>query len=88
MPWPEFSELSFGFSFLREFERRHTRKGTFPSAPDFITQADEATKGYDVETALDDGCPVFFQFKRSYVLTTRRAKEIKLRNFAAPVYIG
>ena len=27
MPWPNFSELSFGFSFLREFERQHTPKG-------------------------------------------------------------
>ena len=49
MPWPDFSELSFGFSFLREFEREHTPGGFFPSAPDFISQNDEAALGYDVE---------------------------------------
>jgi hypothetical protein len=54
MPWPGFSELSFGFSFLREFERQHAPGGSFPAAPDFISQNEEATKGYDVEIALKD----------------------------------
>jgi hypothetical protein len=75
MPWPDFSELSFGFAFLREFERQHATKGSFPSAPDFISQNVEARKGYDV-SVVDGSTPVFFQFKRSFVLTTRRAKEI------------
>lgn len=84
MPWPDFSELSFGFSFLREFERLHAPGGTFPSAPDFISQADEASLGYDVEAALHNSTPVFFQFKRSFVLTTHIAKEIKNGDFSHP----
>jgi hypothetical protein len=44
MPWPGFSELSFGFGFLREFERQHAPDGSFPSAPDFISQNEEAKK--------------------------------------------
>jgi hypothetical protein len=84
VPWPDFSELSFGFAFLREFERRHASGGTFPSAPDFISQNDEAKKGYDV-AVLEGSTPVFFQFKRSYLLTTRRAKEIQAGDFTDPV---
>ena len=84
MPWPDFSELSFGFSFLKEFERLHAPNGKFPTAPDFITQSDEATKGYDVEAALEGSAPVFFQFKRSFVLTTANAKEIKGGDFTNP----
>jgi hypothetical protein len=84
MPWPDFSELSFGFSFLREFERLHAPNGKFPTAPDFITQNDEATKGYDVKAALEGSAPVFFQFKRSFVLTTHNAKEIRDGDFNSP----
>ena len=83
MPWPDFSELSFGFSFLREFERLYAPNGKFPTAPDFITQSNEATKGYDVEAALEGSAPVFFQFKRSFVLTTGNAKEIKNEDFSS-----
>ena len=85
MPWPDFSELSFGFSFLREFERLHAPSGEFPSAPDFISQTDEASLGYDVEAALAGSNPVFFQFKRSFVLTTNKAKEIQNGDFPHPV---
>lgn len=85
MPWPDFSELSFGFSFLREFERLHAPGGKFPSAPDFISQADEASLGYDVEASLVQSNPVFFQFKRSFVLTTNKAKEIQNGDFSSPV---
>lgn len=86
MPWPDFSELSFGYSFLREFERLHASGGIFPAAPDFISQAVEATKGYDVKI-LSNSIPVFFQFKRSFVLTTGNAREIKNGDFAAtPLY--
>ena len=84
VPWPDFSELSFGFAFLREFERRHAPGGTFPSAPDFISQNDEAKKGYDV-SVLHESTPVFFQFKRSFVLTTRKANEIQCGDFTDPV---
>jgi hypothetical protein len=84
VPWPDFSELSFGFSFLREYERLHAPGGEFPSAPDFISQADEASLGYDVEAALADSTPVFFQFKRSFVLTTSRANEIQNGDFSGP----
>lgn len=83
MPWPDFSELSFGYGFLREFERLHAPKGKFPAAPDFISQAAEATKGYDVKV-LSNSTPVFFQFKRSFVLTTGNAREIQMGDFAGP----
>jgi hypothetical protein len=82
MPWPDFSELSFGYSFLREFERSYSPGGAFPAAPDFISQADEASLGYDVEAALEGAAPVFFQFKRSFVLTIKSAKEVKCGDFA------
>jgi len=84
MPWPDFSELSFGFAFLREFERHHTNGGHFPLAPNFITAAQEAKDGYDVKV-VNGGIPVFFQFKRSYVLKTRAAKEIKSGDFNSPI---
>jgi hypothetical protein len=84
VPWPGFSELSFGFAFLREFERRHAPGGTFPSAPNFISQNAEAKEGYDV-SVLEGSTPVFFQFKRSFLLTTRRANEIQSGDFTDPV---
>lgn len=84
MPWPDFSELSFGFAFLREFERYYTNGGHFPLAPSFITAAQEAKSGYDVKV-VNGGTPVFFQFKRSYVLKTRAAKEIKSGDFNNPI---
>jgi hypothetical protein len=74
VPLPDFSELTFGYAFLREFERLYTLGGYFPAAPDFITQAAEATLGYDV-SVLDGGTPVFFQFKRSFVVKSYRATE-------------
>lgn len=79
MPLPDFSELTFGFAFLREFERRYTRGGSFPAAPDFITQAEEANKGYDVGV-LNGATPVYFQFKRSFVVRTTRATEFQSQN--------
>jgi hypothetical protein len=85
LPWPAFSELSFGFSFLREFEKLHAPEGKFPSAPDFITQNDEASKGYDVMALLENSAPVYFQFKRSFILTTRNATEIQAGDFTDPI---
>lgn len=85
MPWPDHSELTFGFSFLREFERQYTLDGEFPKAPDFISQYDEAMKGYDVEAALDNSTPVFFQFKRSFVIKSPLASEIQSGDFLGPV---
>lgn len=85
MPWPEFSELSFAYSFLRDFERRYTPTGSFPAAPDFITQASEATQGYDVEVAIEGGTPVFLQFKRSFVIRSKAAREIANGPFAGPI---
>lgn len=84
MPWPDFTELSFGYCFLREFESRYVAGGIFPKAPDFISQYKEATKGYDVEVAIDRATPVFLQFKRSFVLTTKNAKEIRDGHFVDP----
>ena len=52
MAWPDFTELSFGYCFLRELESRYTHGGRFPKAPDFISQHEEATEGYDVEGAM------------------------------------
>lgn len=40
MPWPDFTELTFGYAYLRELERRHASTGGFPLAPDFIRQND------------------------------------------------
>jgi len=84
MPWPDFTELTFGFAFLREFEQTYVHGGRFPKAPDFISQGAEATKGYDVEIALDAATPVFLQLKRSYVLVRKNAKEIQDGSFSAP----
>lgn len=75
MAYPGFSELSFGYCFLRELESRHTHGGRFPKAPDFISQHDEATKGYDVEVALDGAVPLFIQLKRSDVMIGDYARE-------------
>lgn len=75
MPYPDFSELTFGFAFLREFEREFCDDQHFPSAPDFITQHDEASLGYDVEAQYGAGTPVFFQFKRSFVVKSGHALE-------------
>jgi hypothetical protein len=84
LPWPDFTELSFGFCFLREFERQYVAGGSFPRAPDFISQYKEATEGHDVEIALEDSTPVFLQFKRSMVLTRRNAREITCGDYADP----
>ena len=56
MPWPDFTELTFGYVFLREFERYYVHGGRFPKAPDFISQGEEATKGYDVEIVIRRTC--------------------------------
>jgi hypothetical protein len=84
MPWPDFTELTFGYAFLREFEHDYVDGGTFPKAPDFISQYDEATEGHDVKIAISDATPIFIQFKRSYVLTTKRAKEIAAGHYYDP----
>ena len=84
MPWPDFTEFTFGYVFLREFEQNYVHGGCFPKAPDFISQWDEATEGYDVEIALSDATPVYLQLKRSYVLVQRNAKEIRNGPYSDP----
>ena len=84
MPWPDFTELTFGYVFLREFETNYVYGGQFPKAPDFISQWDEATKGYDVEISLSDATPVYLQLKRSFVLERRNAKEFRDRIYHDP----
>lgn len=84
MPWPDFTELTFGFAFLREFEQNYVHGGRFPKAPDFISQGAEATKGYDVKIAMSDASPVYLQLKRSYVLVTKNAKEIRDGLYSVP----
>ncbi|WP_017668274.1 hypothetical protein [Sandarakinorhabdus sp. AAP62] len=81
MPWPEFTELSFGYCFLRELETKYTTGGRFPRAPDFISQYAEKTKGYDVEVAMDGAVPLFIQLKRSMVIRSANARE-----FASPFF--
>lgn len=77
MAYPDFSELSFGYCFLRELETLHSSGGRFPKAPDFITQHDEATEGYDVEVSLDGAVPLFIQLKRSEVMVGDTAREFQ-----------
>ena len=84
MPWPDFTELTFGFAFLCELEQKYTPGGRFPNAPEFISQRAEATRGYDVEVTLDGTTPTFFQIKRSYVLVRRSAREIQQGPFTDP----
>lgn len=84
MPWPDFTELSFGWAYLAEFEKAHVPGGRFPKAPEFISQGEEATKGYDAKVTLSDSTPVFLQLKRSFVLTTKRAREIKDGSYPEP----
>ena len=84
MPWPDFTELTFGYVFLREFEQDYVYGGCFPKAPDFISQWEEARAGYDVEIALSDATPVYLQLKRSFVLVKRSAKEIRDGIYASP----
>lgn len=89
MPWPDFTELTFGFAYLREFEKLYVHGGRFPKAPDFISQGAEATKGYDVEIAMNNAAPVFIQLKRSKVMVQANAKEMddpKCRFSSNPVF--
>jgi hypothetical protein len=83
LAWPNFSELTFAFAFLRELEALH---GPYAVLPNFITQAEEATAGYDTEVSLG-GTVLFIQFKRSEVMTSSLAKEFWAPDFVAkPVY--
>ena len=84
MDWPDFTELTFGYAYLRELERRYASGGSFPLAPDFISQSDEADKGYDAEVMLNGATPLFIQFKRSFVLTRSNAKEIQDGTYSSP----
>ncbi len=84
MPWPDFTELTFGYAYLRELERRNTSGGSFPLAPDFISQNDEAEKGYDVKVTLDGATPLFIQFKRSFVVTRSNGKEVLDGTYGGP----
>lgn len=84
MPWPDFTELSFGYCFLREVENRYVSGSASPKAPDFIRQYTEATEEYDVEIAIDGATPVLLQFTRSFGLNTRNAKKIQDGHYASP----
>ena len=84
MPQPDFTELTFGYAYLRELERHYAPGNSFPLAPDFISQNAEAEKGYDVEVTLDGAAPLFLQLKRSLVLTRSTAREIKDGSYPAP----
>ena len=84
MPWPDFTELTFGYAYLRELERKYAPGGAFPLAPDFISQNVEAEKGYDVKVTLAGAAPLFIQFKRSFVLTRHSAKEVQDGTYSGP----
>ena len=84
MPAPDFTELTFGYAYLRELERHYSDGSSFPFAPDFISQNEEASKGYDVKVTLDGATPLFLQLKRSLVLTRASAREIQDGSFAEP----
>lgn len=81
MPWPDFTELSFGYCFLRELETKYTRDGRFPKAPDFISQHAEKTDGYDVEVAMTGSIPLFIQLKRSMIIKSPNAVEYTSPHF-------
>jgi hypothetical protein len=86
MPWPNFTELSFGYCFLRELEQLYTPTGKFPTAPDFISQHKEKSAGYDVKVLLGTK-PFFFQFKRSFRLTTANARPMQDGHFSSlPIF--
>lgn len=84
MPQPDFTELTFGYAYLRELERNYAPGTSFPLAPDFISQNEEAKEGYDVKVTLEGAVPLFLQLKRSLVLTRSTAREIKDGSFAGP----
>lgn len=84
MPWPDFTELTFGYAYLRELERHYASSGGFPLAPDFISQNEEADKGYDVQVTLEGAAPLFIQFKRSFVLTRKSASEVQDGTYPGP----
>ncbi len=81
MPYPDFTELSFGYCFLRELEKQYVHGGQFPKAPDFISQKQEAKDGYDVKVAMNNATPLFIQLKRSMVIGHPAATE-----FAHPYF--
>lgn len=87
MPMPDFTELSFGYCFLRELEKKYVHGGQFPKAPDFISQGQEAKDGYDVEVAMDNATPLFIQLKRSMVVRSKSATEFNHSHFPeTPAY--
>lgn len=84
MAWPGFSETTFAFAFIRELETLHSATMLLPF---FLSQQDEADKGYDAEVDLN-GALVFFQFKRSEVMTHSLAHEFASGKFKgkSPVF--
>ncbi|MBX7456658.1 hypothetical protein K3152_00205 [Qipengyuania sp. 1NDH17] len=57
---------------MSEYERLYCGHGAFPQPPNFISQQDEADRGYDVEATLANGRLLLIQLKRSFVLTQHR----------------
>ena len=81
MAWPNFSETTFAFAMLQEMKEKYGARSFYV---DFLTQPQEATKGgYDASVNLD-GTIHYFQFKRSEVMSTYNAKELKGGGFASP----
>ncbi len=84
MAQPDFSEFTFGYGVTRYFEELYGARRVLPNFP---TQNEEADGGYDVDF-LAHGVPLFIQFKRSEVISTRRAREYKSypAEWAKPTY--
>lgn len=84
MAQPDFSEFTFGYGVTRYLEELLNARRVLPNFP---TQNEEADGGYDVDF-LAHGVPLFIQFKRSELMTTRRAQEYKAypAEWAKPTY--
>ena len=82
MPWPDFSELSFGFSFLRELD---FSLGPTPFPVNFISQQLEADLGFDVAVFDVPTSPMLIQLKRSFVVKSTQSKEAGLQ-WGKPIY--
>lgn len=84
MAYPDFSEFSFGYAAVRQFEQL---LGARIAVPSFPTQRAEADGGYDVDF-LSHGMPLFIQFKRSEVMRRKSCQEYRLipSAFRFPIY--
>ncbi|MBX9665923.1 hypothetical protein [Novosphingobium sp.] len=74
-----YTEFSFGYGFTENLLRWSAKKPA--GCPVFPNLIQEASLGYDVRIDLP-AAPLFFQFKLPELMTTRRAKEIKVHKLS------